>query len=70
MILREARRCHQDQHRDARGQPVPKLRRYFHPCFPPEFFPHFSLVLQPSYCVPILRVRVHILLDLQIIQQV
>src|SRR6185437_2650620 len=38
MILREARRCRQDQHRDVRGQPVPKLRRCFHPNFPPEFF--------------------------------
>jgi hypothetical protein len=69
MILREARRRRQSQHRDARGQPVPKLRRCFHPCFPPEIFSYF-LCSSAQLPAPILRVRVHILLDLQIIQQV
>jgi hypothetical protein len=36
MILRKARHRRQSQHRDARGQPMPKLHPYFHPVFPPE----------------------------------
>jgi hypothetical protein len=45
MILREAWRHCQSQHRDARGQPVPNLRRYFHPCCPRS---SFRTTIQPN----------------------
>ena len=66
MILREARRRCQSQHRDARGQLVPNLRRYFHPVSPGDLS---VLPCRPPNCAR-LRIRVHILLDLQVIHQV
>lgn len=47
MILRNARRGGQSQHRDTRGQLVSNLRRYFHPCFSPEIV----RTSQPNYRV-------------------
>ena len=69
MILREARHYRQSQHRYARGQPVPKLRRYFHSLFSPGVLFRTSFIRQLKARSG-LRIRVYIFLDLQIIQQV